>query len=186
MGGHGAIKLAMKYADVFSQVGSLSGSPMSIRFRRTTYRATLLNHKKPETVKQLTEEISYEKNWNLAAAYAKAAAFSPNPSKPPMYLDLPFESPATDEDDPVWQRWWDDDPLALVSRSSRGLKTLDQIYIDHGDDETTLGTEDFVRELVRYGIGCTYHVFRGDHVDKMNQRYLRMLQFFSLRWGKER
>lgn len=99
-----------------------------------------------------------------------------------LVLDLP----ATDGDDPVWQRWWDDDPLALVSRYSCSLKTLDQIYIDYGDDVTTLGTEDFVRELVRYGVGRTYHVFRGDHVDKMKQRYLRMLQFFSLRWGKEK
>jgi len=185
MGGHGAIKLAMKYSDVFGQVGSLSGSPMSIRYRKSIYRNALRNHRKPKTIEQLIEMHPYEKNWTLVAAYAKAAAFSPNLSKPPLYLNLPFEAPEVDEDDPIWTLWYDDDPLGLVARYQRQLKTLERIYIDHGHDETTLGTEDFVRELARYGIGPTYYIYRGDHVDKLSYRYLRMLRTLSLTWMYE-
>jgi len=185
MGGYGAIKLGMKHSDIFSQVGSLSGSPLSIRYRKTIYRSALLNHRKPTSVKELVDEITYESNWSLAAAYAKAAAFSPNPKKPPLYLDLPFEKASRDEDDPVWQRWWDDDPLALVARYFKNLRTLSLIYIDHGDDETTLGTEDFIRELVRYGVGYTYSIFRGDHVDNLNLRFLRMFRALALAWTPE-
>ena len=182
MGGHGAIKLCMKYADVFTLVGSLSGSPMSIRYRKSIYRDALFNHTKPTSVDGLIREVTFEKNWNLAAAYAKAAAFSPNSSKPPFYLDLPFQHANTDEDDPIWHLWWDDDPLASVARTFRALRTLNLIYIDQGDDETMLGTEDFDRELVRYGVGHVHYIYRGDHVDKMADRYYRMLKGFSVQW----
>lgn len=182
MGGYGAIKLAMKNSNLFSQVGSLSGSPLSIRYRRSIYRRALQGHKKAESLQDLLERITFESNWSLAAAYAKAAAFSPNPSKPPLYIDLPFESSSPGEDDSVWQRWWDDDPLSLVTRYQRNLRALDQIYMDHGDDETTLGTEDFDRELVRYGISHNHYIYRGDHVDNLPDRYLRMLRSFAVHW----
>lgn len=172
----------MKYADVFSIVGSLSGSPLSIRYRKSIYRSALLNHTMPASLKDLVKEVTFEKNWSLAAAYAKAAAFSPNSSKPPFYLDLPFQQSTLDEDDPVWRLWWDDDPLALVARTSRALGTLNLIYLDQGDDETMLGTEDFDRELVRYGIGHVHYIYRGDHVDKMVDRYHRMLKEFAVQW----
>ena len=183
MGGHGAVKLGMKYADVFALVGSLSGSPLSVRYRKTIYRNALLNHARPSNLKTLLEEVTFERNWNLAAAYAKAAAFSPNALNPPFYLDLPFAGSTAEEDDPVWQLWWDDDPLALVARHSRGLRTLTQIYIDQGDDETMLGTEDFDRELVRYGVGHLHYIYRGDHTDKMAPRYYRMLKEFAVQWA---
>lgn len=184
MGGHGAIKLAMKYPDVFSQVGSLSGSPLSMRYRKAIYRNSIAGRMtRPQTLEELVTQVSYETNWTLAAAYAKAAAFSPNPRKPPLFLDMPFEKPeGEDEEDPVWQAWLSEDPLALVTRYQRNLKRLDTIYLDHGDSETTLGTEDFDRELVRYGIGHEHHVFRGDHVDHLPRRCFRMFRAFADEW----
>ena len=43
--------------------------------------------------------------------------------------------------------------------------------------------EEFDRELTRYGIGHTHFIFRGDHVDKLPERYLRMLRYFAVKWG---
>jgi S-formylglutathione hydrolase FrmB len=183
MGGFGALKIAMKHPAMFSQVGSLSGSPMSMRFRKPIYRRALLNQRRPATLEQLLEEVTYENSWSLAAAYAKAAVFSPNPDRPPLYLDLPFEDGGSDDDDETWQRWLAEDPLSLVPQYQKNLRALDQIYMDHGDDETTLGTEDFDRELVRYSIGHNHYIYRGDHVDKLPDRYLRMLRFFAARWA---
>lgn len=183
MGGHGAVKIGMKYSTVFAQIGSLSGSPLSMRYRKSIYKTALANHPRPASLKELTSLVTFDNNWSRAAAFAKAAAFSPNTGKPPLFMDLPFES-ATEGTDSVWQKWLDDDPLSLVSRYQSSLRTLDQIYIDHGDDETSLGTEDFIRELVRYGIGLTYYVFRGDHVDELFLRHVRMLRFLSTRWAE--
>lgn len=184
MGGYGAIKFGMKHSDVFGQVGSLSGSPLSIRYRKSIYRKALAGHSRPAHILELREKIPFEKNWSLAAAYAKAAALSPNPRKAQLFLDLPFQS-GSDDRDPVWKKWMDEDPLSLVGRYRDELSSLDQIYIDHGEDETTLGTEDFLRELVRYGIGHTHFIFRGDHTDELFVRHLRMLRFLSARWMGE-
>ncbi len=182
MGGYGAIKLGMKYSSVFGQVASLSGSPLSIRYRKSVFRNALVKHIRPRTLEGLKDSITFEKDWSLAGVYAKAAAFSPNPSRPPLFLDLPFERQGPEERDPVWQKWMDDDPLFLVSRYQDNLRSLEQIYIDHGDDETTLGTEDFIRELVRYDVGFTHFVFRGDHVDELFLRHLRMFRSIASRW----
>jgi S-formylglutathione hydrolase FrmB len=183
MGGHGALKLAMKHSDVFSMAGSLSGSPLSIRFRKPIYKKALAGHRKPASLDQLVKTITFENNWSLAAAYAKAAAFSPNPRKPPLYLNLPFERDETDERDPVWREWWENDPLTMVARYHDNLELFDELYLDHGEDETTLGTEDFLRELIRYDITFTNVVFRGDHTDQLYIRYLRMLRSFAAQWS---
>lgn len=80
------------------------------------------------------------------------------------------------------EKWLDDDPLSLVGKYRDELGMIDQIYIDHGEDETTLGTEDLLRELVRYGIGHTHFIFRGDHTDELYFRHLRMLRFLAVPW----
>ncbi len=182
MGGHGAIKLAMKYPGTFSSVGSLSGSPMSMRYRKSLYKTALQKHARPTSLEDLRARIGFDRDWNAAAAYAKASAFSPSAGRPPLYLDLPFERGGADWEDPIWQSWWNADPLSLVVKHQRTLRGLKLLYLDSGDNETALGTEDFDRELVRYGISHVHYVFRGDHTDLMIERHLRMLRYFSVSW----
>ncbi len=182
MGGHGALKLSMKYPGVFSVVGSLSGSPMSMRYRKSLYKTAIQKYDRPVDLADLRARIGFDKDWNAAAAYAKAAAFSPNAGRPPLYIDLPFELGGADWDDKVWQLWWADDPLSLVAKNQRTLRGLKLLYLDSGDNETALGTEDFDRELVRYGISHVHYVFRGDHTDLMVERHMRMLRYFSVSW----
>ena len=89
---------------------------------------------------------------------------------------------SSDEDDLVWQEWMDDDPLAMVATHAKSLRTYKLIYLDHGEDETLLGTEDFDRELVRYGIAHVHNIFKGDHVDKMSMRVNRLVRTIALHW----
>lgn len=183
MGGHGALKLVMKHPGIFSAAASLSGSPMSIRYRKNIYKDALKNRRRARSLEELTALYPYETSWSTAAAYAKGAAFSPNPRRPPLFLDLPFESKGSDLEDPVWQLWWDDDPLSLVAGHQKALRALNLLYLDHGDNETALGTEDFDRELTRYGIGHTHYIFRGDHSDFYVERHIRMLRHLSAGWN---
>ena len=133
MGGHGALKVGMKSSGVFAQIGSLSGSPLSMRYRKPIYQKALVGQARPGSLKELVETVTFESNWTLAAVYAKAAAFSPNPGRPPLFLDLPFQATSSSEErEPIWKKWLDDDPLSLVARSREALSSMDQIYIDHG------------------------------------------------------
>lgn len=185
MGGHGALKLAMKHRDVFSGAGSLSGSPLSFRYSKEMYQLALAQHVRPSSLEELKARISFQKDWPVAAAYAKAAAFSPNPKHPPLFLDLPFDGSMPNAEDPVWKHWVEDDPLSLVPRYQQALRSMRLLYLDHGDQEKGLGTEDFDRALVQYDLDHVHHTFAGGHNDDLAGRHLRMLRHFAISWGQE-
>lgn len=180
MGGHAAIRLAIRWPGVFGVVGSLSGSPMSLRYRKAHYREALSRHQPPGSLAELDDKLSFERDWSAAAAYALASAYSPNPRRPPLFVDLPFEGRG--EGDPVWERWAENDPATLAARHPGALRRLSLLYLDHGEEENDLGTDDFERELVRHGVGHVHHVFRGGHSDLLEERVLRMLRHFHLSW----
>lgn len=180
MGGHGAIKLAMKYPGVFSSVGTLSASPLAIDARRALYRNALAGRPVARNAGELEALYPFDGAWTVASIYAKAAAFSSDPARPPLFLELPFQSGR--EDDPVWQRWLEDDPLTLLASRHAALGALDTLYMDRGSQETLLGAEAFDRALERYRIPFRHRVFEGGHADDFQERHLRMLHFLAMRW----
>ncbi|WP_163995625.1 alpha/beta hydrolase [Pyxidicoccus caerfyrddinensis] len=180
MGGHGALKLAMKYPGVFSSVGTLSASPLAMDERRSLYRNALAHKPVARNAGELAELYPFEDAWTVASIYAKAAAFSSNPTRPPLFLELPFQSGR--DDDPVWRRWLEEDPLTLLSRRHAALGTLDTLYMDRGSKETLLGAEAFDRALETYGLPFRHQVFEGGHTDDFQERHLRMLRFLAMRW----
>jgi len=180
MGGHGAIKLAMKYPGLFSSVGTLSASPLSIDQRRTLYRNALAQKPVARNAEELAALYPFDGVWTVASIYAKAGAFSSNPKRPPLFLELPFQSGR--DDDPVWQRWLEEDPLTLLPRHHAALRTLDTLYMDRGSQETILGAEAFDRALKTFGIPFRHQVFEGGHSDDFQERHLRMLRHLAMRW----
>lgn len=181
MGGHGAIKLAMKYPGVFSSVGTLSASPLSIDVRKALYRNALAGKPVARDARELAELYPFDGAWTVASIYAKAAAFSPDAKRPPLFLELPFQSGR--DDDPVWQRWREEDPLTLLRKHHAALGALDTLYMDRGSQETLLGAEAFDRALESYGIPFRHHVFEGGHADDFQERHLRMLHALAMRWA---
>jgi S-formylglutathione hydrolase FrmB len=181
MGGHGAINLAMKYPGVFSSVGTLSASPLAIDQRKALYRSALAQKPVARDAAELAELYPFDGAWTVASIYAKAAAFSSNPSRPPLFLELPFQSGR--DDDPVWRRWLEEDPLTLLRKHHAALGALDTLYMDRGREETFLGAEAFDRALESYGIPFRHHVFEGGHTDDFQERHLRMLRSLAMRWA---
>ncbi|NMO21291.1 hypothetical protein HPC49_29680 [Pyxidicoccus fallax] len=180
MGGHGAIKLAMKYPGVFASVGLMSPSPLALEPRRTLYQNALAGKPVARDVEELKALYPFEEAWTTASIYAKAAAFSPDRGRPPLFLELPFQSGR--DDDPVWRRWLEEEPLTLLSRHHTALRTLDTLYMDRGSQETILGAEAFERALDTYGIPFRRDVFEGGHADDFQERHLRMLRHLAMRW----
>lgn len=180
MGGHGAIKLAMRYPGLFSSVGTLSASPLSLEQRRTLYRNALANKPVARSARELTALYPFEEDWTVASIYAKAGAFSPDRARPPLFLELPFQRGGGE--DPVWRRWLEEDPLTLLPRHHAALRTLDTLYMDRGSQETILGAEAFDRALEGYGIPFRHQVFDGGHADDFHERHLRMLRHLAMRW----
>lgn len=183
MGGHGALKLAMKHPGVFTGVGTLSASPLSIDVRRALYQRALSGHVRARDPAELQQKYGFEGAWTVASIYAKAAAFSPEPSRPPLFLALPFQQQGKRGAGAVWARWEQEDPLNLLPEHHQALRALEILYMDRGSEETILGVEPFDRALRRHGIPFQHRVFKGGHSDLYEERHLRMLQHLSARWS---
>jgi enterochelin esterase-like enzyme len=120
MGGYGASRIGMKHSDVFGSLYIMSPCCMSAR---QAGPANPDNEKALEAVKAPADSASLP--FGLRAQLASAAAWSPNPKNPPLYLDLPTkDGEARPEVLAKWAAngWPDDggDQLLVRRRTVRG------------------------------------------------------------------
>src|SRR5579884_3421689 len=106
MGGYGATRIGLKHADVFGSLYIMS--PCCLAPRAAGPRDPELE-KALEAVK--TPEDSAKLSFFPRAQLASAAAWSPDPNNPPLYLDLPTKSGVPQPD--VLAKWTANAPLAF-------------------------------------------------------------------------
>ena len=71
--------------------------------------------------------------------YAYAAAYSPNPERPPYFVDLPVDWPSGELLTDVWDRWLAHDPVVNWRHRVDNLRQLSGILLDAGvNDEHEL------------------------------------------------
>ncbi|HTT18098.1 MAG TPA: alpha/beta fold hydrolase [Candidatus Sulfotelmatobacter sp.] len=174
MGGYGATRIGMKHADVFGSVYIMSPCCLSPRpagsFNPEIERAL-------ETVK--TPEDSAKLSFFPRAQLASAAAWSPDPKNPPLYLDLPTKDGQSQPD--VLAKWAANAPLAFVDQYIGSLRRYRAIAIDVGDqDGLRADTEKLHNVLDKYGIAHTFEVYSGTHTSKVADRFQNhVIPFFS-------
>jgi enterochelin esterase-like enzyme len=174
MGGYGASRIGMKHSDVFGSLYIMSPCCMSAR------AAGPVN---PENEKALaavkTPEDSAKLPFGLRAQLASAAAWSPNPKNPPLYLDLPSKDGAVQQD--VLARWAANAPLAFVDQYIGNLRQYRAIAIDVGDqDGLRVGAAKLHEILDNYAIPNTFDVYPGTHTSAVAVRFQNfVLPFFS-------
>jgi len=172
MGGYGAIRIGMKHADVFGSLYIMSPCCLSPRDAETL---------KPEDLAALeavkTPEDSARLPFLVRALLADAAAWSPDPKKPPLYVDLP----AGDDRDRVLAKWTANAPLAFIDQYIAGLKRYRAIALDVGDQDglkTDTGTLHDI--LDTYGIANTFEIYPGTHTSNVAFRIQdHVIPFFS-------
>lgn len=174
MGGYGATRIGMKHADVFGSLYIMSPCCLSPR------PAGPAN---PELAKALEAVKSPSDSANLPffarAQLATAAAWSPNPKNPPLYLDLPVKDgvPQTD----VLARWAANAPLAFIDQYVGSLRRYRAIAIDVGDQDGLRNDAGKLHEaLDRYGIANSFELYPGTHTSKVADRFQNhVMPFFS-------
>jgi enterochelin esterase-like enzyme len=174
MGGYGASRIGMKHADVFGSLYIMSPCCMSAR------PAGPVNpelEKKLESVK--TAEDSAKLSFFERAQLATAAAWSPDPKNPPLYLDLPFKDGSVQPD--VLAKWAANAPLAFIDQYIGNLREYRAIAIDVGDqDGLRTDTAKLHDALDRYGIANTFEVYPGTHTSAVADRFQNhVMPFFS-------
>lgn len=182
MGGYGAIKMGMVFPDVFSTVYALS--PGLLAF---------VNEFGPESdsYKQLgliktKEEL--KSTYYPKVLVAVARAWSPNPSHPPFYCDVPFtymgDSLIINEE--VKKKWEENMPVYMVDKYAANLRKLKALKLDWGRNDAArfpIQCTMFSKLLEKKGIEHYAEEYIGNHVNKIwtiDGRVLNdMLPFFN-------
>ena len=115
--------------------------------------------------------------FGLRAQLASAAAWSPNPKNPPLYLDLPIgDKRAGGAREVGGQR------AARVHRSVRaGLRRYRAIAIDVGDQDGLRVDAGKLHDVLdQYGIANTFEIYAGTHTSDVAVRFQEhVMPFFS-------
>jgi enterochelin esterase-like enzyme len=174
MGGYGATRIGMKHADVFGSLYIMSPCCLS---PRQPGPPNLDVAQALAAVK--TPEDSAKLSFFARATLASAAAWSPNPKNPPLYLDLPFKDGVTQPD--VLARWTANAPLAFVDQYIGSLGRYRGISIDVGDQDGLKVDSGKLHDILdKYGIVSTFEVYSGTHTSKVADRFQNhVLPFFS-------
>jgi len=165
MGGYGATRIGMKHADVFGSLYIMSPCCLSARPARP---ANPEIEKALEAVK--TPEDSAKLQFFARAQLASAAAWSPDPKNPPLYLDLPTKNGEPQPE--VLAKWAANAPLAFIDQYIDNLRRYRAIAIDVGDqDGLRVDTEKFHDVLDKYGISNSFELYSGTHTSKVADRF---------------
>jgi enterochelin esterase-like enzyme len=178
MGGYGATRIGMKHADVFGSLYIMSPCCLSPRGgggRGAPAGANAANDEALAAVK--TPADSAKLPFGLRAQLASAAAWSPNPKNPPLYLDLPVG----DQQQAVFARWAANAPLAFLDQYVLDLKRYRAIAIDVGDqDGLRVDSGKLHDALDQYGIANTFEIYPGTHTSDVAVRFQEhVMPFFS-------
>ncbi|MDE3187023.1 MAG: alpha/beta fold hydrolase [Acidobacteriota bacterium] len=174
MGGYGATRIGMKHADVFGSLYIMSPCCLSAR---PAGPANLEMEKKLEAVK--TEEDSARLSFLERAQLASAAAWSPDPKNPPLYLDLPYKDGAVQPD--ILAKWAANAPLAFIDQYIGNLREYRAIGVDVGDqDGLRFDTIKLHEVLDKYGIANSFEIYHGTHTSAVADRFQNhVMPFFN-------
>jgi enterochelin esterase-like enzyme len=174
MGGYGASRIGMKHSDVFGSLYIMSPCCMSARPAGPPNPEL---EKKLESVK--TAEDSAKLSFFERAQLASAAAWSPDPKNPPLYLDLPMKDGEPRPD--ILAKWAANAPLAFIDQYIGNLRQYRAISIDVGDqDGLRTDTAKLHDILDRYGVANSFEVYSGTHTSAVADRFQNhVMPFFS-------
>ena len=187
MGGYGALTLAMKHPDVFGAVYALSPCCVVMEGDFSEQNPAWFNTLRLTSREQLNKPPKSIEEFYQMAFVALAAAFSPNPTRGPFYVDFPYQERdgRIEKNEPVFAKWRSKMPVYMVGENKANLLKLRGIFIDVGEKEEfssiRIGVPQLSKALSEQNIPHSFEIYAGaDHGSKIRQRLeTRLFQFFS-------
>ena len=175
MGGYGTARIGMKHSDIFGAIYMMSPCCMSARMGGGPMDAQA--GAALEAVKSPADSAKLP--FGLRAQLATAAAWSPNPKNPPLYLDLPTKNGVSQPD--VLARWAANAPLAFVDQYIGNLRSYRAIAIDVGDQDGLKIDAGKLHDILdSYGLANSFEIYPGTHVSNVAFRFPdHVIPFFS-------
>ena len=176
MGGYGALRIGMKRPDVFSSLYIMSACCLA---PNTNPQPQTLALALAIKTREQAEEAARAPGFGPSTQLASAAAWSPNPNNPPLYLDLPVNNGKVRPE--IVAKWAANAPLTMIEQLGSSLQRHYAIGIDIGTKDPLLASNRRLHEaLTRLRIPHAYEEYDGDHTNKVGERLERnLLTFFS-------
>ena len=174
MGGYGATRIGLKHADVFGALYLMSPCCLSVRDPQSfepDLEAKVAQLRMPAD----SEDLSF----GPRGALAMAAAWSPNPRNPPLYLDLPVKDGTARPE--IIAKWMTNSPLAFADQYIDNLRKYAAIAMDVGDqDGLKVDTRKLHALFDSYGIANSLEIYPGTHTSAVANRFQNhVMPFFS-------
>jgi enterochelin esterase-like enzyme len=176
MGGYGALRIGMKRPDVFMSLYVMSACCLSAN--RNPNPQSMAASEAIKTRAQAVEAAS-GRGFGPSTSLASAAAWSPNPKNPPLFLDLPVKDGKVRPE--IVAKWVANSPLEMLEQNVETLKRYYAIAIEVGTMDPLLASNQQLHAaLTRLRIPHLYEEYEGDHTNKVRERIERnVLPFFS-------
>jgi enterochelin esterase-like enzyme len=130
------------------------------------------------TIKSPSEAIGLP--FRYAGPLATAAAFSPNPQKPPLFVDLAADAQGKAREDILAKRAANA-PLAFFDQHVAAFRTYVRIGIDVGNQDSIVPAATRLHEnLDSYAIANQFEIYAGTHNNRVAERFRStVLRFFG-------
>lgn len=170
MGGYGAIKLGMKHPDVYSVVYGLNpavlGWGRDLTIENPAFAYLLNNNVK-------TPEEALKGGLYSLGVIVVAQAFSPNPARPPLFVDFPFTlaDGKLRPSEPAFSKWQENLPTNMVEKYRANLLKLRGLRFDSGYEDEFTHIPPTARALstvlTAHGIEHVFEEYNGDHRNRL-------------------
>jgi len=185
MGGYGTARIGMKHPEVFGSLyimspGLLLPHPAELPAMGETTNPQADQKAFEKAVKALkSPKDAATMSTAGKAQLAVAAAWSPNPKKPPLYLDLPLMDGKTDTT--VLEKWAANAPLAFIDQYVGNLRQYRAIGLDVGDADPVIAEGKALKAaLDLYSIPVAFEIYKGTHTSAVADRFQNhVIPFFG-------
>ena len=176
MGGYGALRIGMKRPDVFLSLYRMSSCCLTAN--RNPRPEAMAASEAIKTREQAVEAAAAP-GFGPSTSLASAAAWSPNPANPPLFLDLPVKDGKVRPE--IVAKWVANAPLEMLEQHAADLNRYYAIAIDIGTMDPLYASNQRLHDtLTRLRVPHYYEEYEGDHTNKVRERIERnVLPFFS-------
>src|SRR6187200_1097455 len=143
MGGYGALRIGMKRPDVFLSLYLMSSCCLSAN---RNPRPEAMAASEAIRTREQAAEAAAAPGFGPSTTLASAAAWSPNPANPPLFLDLPMKDKKVRAD--IVAKWVANAPIEMVSQYVPALNEYYSIAMDIGTKDTLLATNQQLNETM--------------------------------------
>lgn len=173
LGGYGVIRIGLKHPGVFGSLYIMS--PCCLAARLAPSNPDI--EKIVDSAKTL--EDSTKLPFSVRLQLAAAAAWSPDPKNPPLFLDMPIKDGSVQAD--VLSKWAANAPFEFIDQYIENLHQYRAIAIEVGDQDSLREDTAKLHDLFdKYGIANSFEVYSGTNINVIGDRLQNhVLPFFS-------